>query len=336
MELSEGRKKQVLPGPERTKTLAAAFFVALPAVLFYAILFRQAVDLPDMDDYEALLGFLNQMATLRGVSAKLSYFLAAQHYEYKLFFEHALFWLQLDVLGHVDFRLLCAIGNGFVLLLAILLWKMFLPGHRNLAERLMLFIPVSWLIFQLQYVETLDWAMASLQNLSVLVFSLGAIYFLTQETRRAYFWAVAFLILAIGSSGNGLLVVPIGVLILVLHRQYVRIAGWMMASAGCMAAYAYHYNIMSSSDPHHSTFWTLIHVRPLFLFSFLGTAAARPLNGGYFAVNILFCPMLGFLLCAFIVVFLHRGYFSEKPIDWVLFSVSAADGGRCRGPAGRL
>ena len=38
---------------------------------------------------------------------------------------------------------------------AILLWKMFLANTKNLAARLAFFIPVSWLLFQLQYVETL-------------------------------------------------------------------------------------------------------------------------------------------------------------------------------------
>jgi hypothetical protein len=65
------------------KALIPAFFVALPAILFYAILFRKAINVPFMDDYEALLDFLNRMTELQSGSAKASYFLASQFNEYK-------------------------------------------------------------------------------------------------------------------------------------------------------------------------------------------------------------------------------------------------------------
>jgi hypothetical protein len=160
------------------KGLVAAVLVTLPAVLFYGILFRHASKIPLNDDYEALLDFLNQMAQLKSASARASYFMAAQFNEYKLFFGHAVAWLQLSFFGQADFRVLSAIGNGFVLLLAILLWVMFLPGHKNLAHRTAFFIPVSYLLFELGYAETLNWAMPSLVNLPVLVFSLGTLYLL--------------------------------------------------------------------------------------------------------------------------------------------------------------
>jgi hypothetical protein len=113
--------------------------------------------------------------------------------------------------------------HGFVLLLAILLWKMFLPGYKDITAKLILFLPVSWLIFQLQYVETLNWAMPSLQHLPSLVFSLSAIYFLMRKTRRAYYCTVPCLVLAIAASGNGLLLVPIGAVILAWRGQYKRL-----------------------------------------------------------------------------------------------------------------
>jgi hypothetical protein len=184
-----GMPAQVLPRL-RPKVLIAAVFVALPPILFYAILFHKAMNVPLEDDYEALLDFLNQMAELRSVSAKASYFLAVQFNEYKLFFGHGLVWLQFALFGRIDIRLLCALGNGFVLLLAILLWKMFLPNREDFAYRMAFFVPVSWLLFQLQYVETLNWAMPSLANLPVLVFSLGAIFWCERLVwRSAGLWS---------------------------------------------------------------------------------------------------------------------------------------------------
>jgi hypothetical protein len=305
---------QVLPRLPR-KALIPAVLVALPAVLFYAILFRKAINVPLLDDYEALLDFLNQMTELKSVSARASYFLASQFNEYKLFFGHALAWLDLALFGHIDIRLLCALGNLSILLLAVLLWKMFLPNHQNLAYRLTLFIPVSWLLFQLQYAETLNWAMPSLQNLPVLFFSLGAICLLVRPDRGSFYGSLVFFVLAVAASGNGFLIVPIGVLILALAHRHVRLACWLAISAVCVAVYAYHYNVMSSqSRLNHSVLSTVIRPRPLYVIGFIGNAAAFPVGPRYLPLDIALSLFLGLLLCAFFVVMAKRGYVRRNPM----------------------
>ncbi len=299
----------------RPKVLILAAAVAFPAILFYTVLFRQALNIPLFDDYDALLDFLNQMTELRTGPAKASYFLVAQHNEYKLFFERGLAWLELIFSGHIDLRFLCALGNGFVLLLGILLWKMFLPNHKNLAFRLAFFVPISWLLFQLQYIGTLNWAMGSLQNFPVLFFSLGAIYLLVRETRWGFCAALVFLVLAIASSGNGLLLVPIGILILVANHTYVRVMSWLAVSAGCIGAYAYHYNTMSSQSPvHDSIFAALMGLRLLFVIAFIGNAAAFPINQHFLGVGAILCPFLGVVLCIFFFYLVRRGYSQRNPL----------------------
>jgi len=291
----------------RPMLLIVASLVAAPAILFYMILFRDVIDLPLDDDYNAVLEFLNRLITLDSIPAKVSWFFASQHNEYKLFFVHGLVWLQFGLFGHIDFRLLCALGNAFVLLLAILLWRMFLPDQKDLAKRLFFFMPVTWLLFQLQYYETLDWAMGSLQNIAVVVFSLGAIYLLARSTRWSFWGALACFILAVAASGNGFILLPVGVLILVLERRYMHLASWLAASAVCIAAYSYHYNVMSSqSSVHESVFATLLRPRPLFLLAFIGSAGSYPFKMG--------CLMLGPLLCLFFVLLARRGFIRKSPL----------------------
>jgi hypothetical protein len=273
------------------------------------------MNVPMFDDYEALLDFLNHMAELKSASARVSYFLAAQFNEYKLFFGHAVAWLQFAFLGHTDVRVLCAIGNGFVLLLAILLWVMFLPDHENLARRTAFFIPISYLLFQLGYSATLNWAMPGLQNLPVLVFSLGTIYLLVRGSRWAFCVGRIGLILAVGASGNGLLVIPVGVVILTLNRHYARLLSWLIVSAVSVAAYAYRYNLMSSqSRLHHSVLETVLRPRPLYVFGFIGSAAAfPPLLGRFHPLEDIFGLSLGLLLCAYFFVLWRRGYARRNP-----------------------
>ncbi len=304
----------------RPKISIAAFFVVLPAVLFYAILLGRVVDIPYGDDYEAILEFVNRMTQTKSLSAKSAYFLSAQFNEYKLFFEHAVVWAQYLLLKRVDITSLCLIGNGFVALLAILLWKMCLPDHKDVTFRLATFIPVSWLLFQLQYVETLNWAMASLQNVPVIVFSLCAIYLLVRGATRTFYLAILCLVLAVASSGNGLLLIPVGVLILAQARQYKRALSWAVVSIGCVAAYFYHYDFTSSlSRMHQSVLATVLRPRPFYLITFIGNMAAFPFIRRYLTLDILLCPLLGLIICAFAFAMLRRGFAIRNPL--VCYSV---------------
>jgi hypothetical protein len=288
-----------------------SLLIALPAALFYGILLKSLVNLPIQDDYDAILHFLNQMAQVKGTGARFWYFLAAQHNEYKLFFVHGIAWTQYALLGHVNFIQLCVLGDSAVLVLALVLWSMFLPGEKDLAKRLAYFVPVSWLLFQLEYFETLNWAMASLQNLWAIVFSLGAIGCVLRPTRKAYAGALLLYAMAIATSGNGFLLLPVGLLVLAARRQLARAAGWLAATGACIAAYAYHYNTMSSQSPRHgSIFAALLRLRPDYAIAFLGNAGA--IDGGTSA-SARICPVLGTILLVLFGWLAWRGYIRRNP-----------------------
>ena len=288
-----------------TRVAVAALFVAFPAILFYTILFRTALDLPFYDNYGGL-DFMNHLIQIDGFSAKVSFLLGTQFNEYKLVFAEVLTWLQYDLLGRIDFKVMGAISNGFVLLLALLLWKMFLPTHKDQGSRLALFIPVSWLLFQLQYYDILNLGGAGLQHIPSTVFAFGAIYFLFMKTRKAFCGALACYVLAIASSANGFLLLPIALLALIPTRRYARIVAWLIASAACIAVYTNHYSVMSSkSSPDHSIISSLLRLRPAFVIGFIGSAASIPFQSASF--------VLGISLCVFFIWMARRGYVRRNP-----------------------
>ncbi len=284
----------------------AALLVALPPMFFYTILFRTAVNLPVIDDYGAVLGFVNQSMQHKGILGQLGYLLTSQHNEYKLYVMQGVVWLQYGLCGHIDFRILSAIGNSFVLLLGILLWKLFLPGHKDLVSRLMYFVPVSLLLFQLQDAENLNWAASSLQHVAVLFFAFSAITLLAKGGWGRLVAAIAFLALAIFSDGNGVLLIPIGLLILGIGRRWTGAACWLAASGGSLLLYAYHYNVQSSqSRMHDSVFATVLRLNPLFGISVIGSAGGVPFAAGSI--------VLGAALCIFFLYMARRGYCRRNP-----------------------
>jgi hypothetical protein len=303
-----------------------AILIAIPAALFYGTLFSHLVDLPFYDDYNAVLLFLNQMVQAKSGASRVWLWLAGQHNEYKIFFVHALAWAQISMLGRVNFIQLCMLGDSAVLVLALVLWSTFLPDQKDLGKRLAYFVPVAWLLFQLGYWETLTWAMASLQNLWVIVFSFGTIRCLLLASRRAYAGALVLYALAIAASGNGFLLLPIGLLILGMRRQLLRAGGLLAVSVVCIAAYAYRYNVMSSQAPARgSVFSTLLHLRPGYALTFLGNAGAV---AGSSPVSVAICTALGVILLLFFVWLVWRGYARRNPFAscCVLFILMTAVG----------
>lgn len=296
------------------RTFAAtipAFFIGLPALLFYGTIFTHLKNLPLYDDYDAILEFFNQMAQAKGVAAKFLVFLAGQNNEYKLFFVHGLTWAEVALLGHINFVILCAVGNSAVLVLAFQLWLMFLPDEKDMVRRLGFYVPVAWLLFQLEYWETLNWAMASLQNLWVIVFSFGAIQCMLGRSRRSYAASLLLYALAISASGNGFLLLPIGLMIFAIRHQMSRAAGWITVTAVCIAAYAYRYNIMSSQAPSHgSVLATLQHLRLDYAIAFVGNSGAV---ASAWPFGVFICMILGAGLLLFFGWLGWRGFYRRNP-----------------------
>jgi hypothetical protein len=137
-----------------------------------------------------------------------------------------------------------------------------------------LFAPAAFVLFSLKYVETLDWAMAGLQNLPVVVFSLWALYLLF-GTRSAqgdfgagrFGLACAVGLLAALSSANGFLVAPIGFVAFAMRRHYARVALWTSTFLLGIAVYLY------KDRPAYPTMHVAAYVKPLFVLAVLGLAA---------------------------------------------------------------
>ncbi len=279
-----------------------------PVILYFAILSRGALNIPNLDDYDTILDFLNKLAGAESFSAKFSWLLASQNSEFKLIFLHFASLLQCKLSGHVDFALLSILGNLFPLLLAYLAWRMLLTESKETSLRIGLFLPVPWLIFQIQYWDDLDWATPGFQHLAGLVFSLAAIFFLTRKGKAAFCVALAALAMGVASDGDGLVVIPIGLLILAVGRRFAGIFSWSAVSAGCMAVYKYGYHaIPSPTGAHRSLVSVVTGFKPLYVLACMGGAV------GLFPQFVWASVLLGAMLLLFFLWMLRRGYFRRNP-----------------------
>ena len=287
----------------------------VPGIAAYAILFQQAFSAPYQDDYHAILAFAEEYQQLPTWKARILAIAAEQHNEYKLAFEHSVVAAELQLTRHLNFFFLSVLGDLSLLPIAFLLWRTWHQEESSLAQRLLKFLPISFLFFALTYWETLDWAMTGLQNTPVILFSLLAIYLLIPRRRlapqRAHLsLACLAAALAAFTSANGFLLAPVGLLILLPRRSYAWALSWCASFALPLAAYLYH--IIPVAHPVNQYFYI---TRPLFFLAFLGGIIPSPTAAA----------LLGLAIASVLILALRTRFDRMNPVAsyfalWILLT----------------
>lgn len=168
--------------------------VSLPILIYWAAVIYFAVNIPFMDDFDNLLFFANAKDKWQ--------LLFAQHNEHRLFFNRAVVWLMLTLNEQINFSILIYLANFTLVAITVLLMKNFkADNHSGLV-----FLPLTLLVFSVQHWEIMTWAMGGLQNYSVILFALLAIYFFNKWHYWGFILSLLLAVLASYTSANGLLV----------------------------------------------------------------------------------------------------------------------------------
>ncbi|WP_236648781.1 hypothetical protein [Spirosoma sp. 209] len=193
--------------------------LAVPLLVFGWVWQQYAINIPKWDDH-ALRAFLFNTDQETTLSGKL-YQLFRQHNEHRIVYDRLITLLDYWLTGKLNYVHLMAIGNlSLVGLLAVfyaVLGRSAGAASRNTG---LYAVPVALVLFNLSQWENMYWGMAALQNFSVVLWVLAAFYWLAYTDRWGL--AVGAAVLATLTSGNGLLVWPIGFALLLLRSAEVR------------------------------------------------------------------------------------------------------------------
>ncbi len=218
--------------------------LALPIAVFWVVWQHYAVTIPKWDDH-ALRYFLfktDQEPTLPG---KI-YQLFKQHNEHRIVYDRIVSLIDYELFGQLNYVHLMLVGNlSLVGLLAVFMSALRRSGTRQAGQSVLYAVPVALLLFNLSQWENMFWGMASLQNFSVVLWVIAAFYFLSYTNR----WGLAFAmgLLATLTSGNGLMVWPIGFVLLAFRPTpyasaskknfYRPLIGWLLGAAVVIGLY---------------------------------------------------------------------------------------------------
>jgi len=286
---------------------ALVFLLCLVAPAYYShFLIKHAVNAPYWDDYDSLLKFLNLYTEAKTAGDKLGLILS-QHNEHRIVFLRLIAISVHRLGGRIDFKWLSYIGNGALFLIAFFL---FLAFKIKSKIKLLYFSPVLFLLFQPQYYDSILWPTALLTHFYVLALALIT-FFLIEKKSFILFAPACFLAaLAIFSQGNGLLLAPLGLAMLLVLRNYRRAGGWLLISAAALAVYFIHYGQLPG-NPNPLEAIVSIKRTLLYILYFTGSAAGFSL----FIPSLLF----GIIIIGYFIFLTTRKYYRENPVFYFFF-----------------
>jgi hypothetical protein len=289
--------------PEKWRLAIAIFLIAAPALAFYVILYKTAVNLPLLDDYQSILDVGNSIVKAHDPLSRLGVVVTSQHNGYKQITNNLVVWACYRFTGQVRMLPLIAIGDAFALLIFLPVALMAKLPTTDRASRLLLLVPIACFIFQLQYASALNFASCSIQEVGVVAFSLLSIYFLSKEARNILVISYIFAALAVLSSPNGFFLAPVGVFMLARRRQWQQIVIWAAIFCVLLGLYLFRYGGVPSTTGDKAAAHS---INLTYALAFVGASAAR-------YVSIAPALVLGGLLCGIVVLAAIKRYDLRNP-----------------------
>lgn len=247
---------------KKALTIILSLILLLPVLIYFTVWNYYAINIPKWDDH-ALKTFILEYIAADNWKEKVQA-LFKQHNEHRIGLTRIITWLDYSLFGSLNYRHLMIAGN--LLLIALIpLWYDLLKKSK---KPLFALVPIPFLWLTLAFWENMYWGMASIQNFGVVTLTLWTLYLAINPKTFPFILALLLGALTILTSGNGLLVLPLGALLLFLTQNRKRFALWIIVSAAEIFCYFYWYSKTESNPESKASLFQLVKGYMAFLGSF--------------------------------------------------------------------
>ncbi|WP_461053311.1 hypothetical protein [Spirosoma arcticum] len=245
--------------------------LAVPFLILVLALWFWSENVVFHDDY-ALLGFLLDWTDPAVSWGQKLQRLVEPHNYHRIVYDRLVTLATYYLTGRMNVLVMIALGNAALLGIVWRFWTLF----RQLGLPNWYFIPVPYWLLNLQSHENMFWGMAALQNFTVIYLIIEALHRLVRRDR--IIGPLLLSIAALFTSGNGLLAVGVGSLLVAWQWRW-RTDGWVWVGgiAGALVLFFWDYQ---SAPPAG----TLLEVPPKLLMV-LGASLTNQVRFGVAAVG---------------------------------------------------
>ena len=212
-----------------------SLIILVPVILYFMAWDYYAINIPKWDDH-AFKAFIVEYAHASTWKEKILA-LFKQHNEHRVVLTRIIVWLDYSIFGTLNYRHLMLAGN-LLLVGVIPLWYVILKKNKKPLSTL---LPVPFIWLTLAFYENMYWGMSAVQNFGVVTLVLWTLYLCLNANALVFTLSLVLAWLTILTSGNGILVVPIGAVLLFLAQNRKRFALWLINGAIAIFCYFYWY-----------------------------------------------------------------------------------------------
>ncbi|MCU0341794.1 MAG: hypothetical protein MUE30_18115, partial [Spirosomaceae bacterium] len=216
------------------RSLAALLVTFALMVVYYQLWNRYAINIPKWDDHAFKATILN-FEKADSFDGKL-YELYRQHNEHRVGLTRLVAVLDYKIFGKLNYVHLMLVGNLALLLIWWILTRFFKP----LPGAIWYTLPITAFWFSLAFWENAFWGMAAIQNFWVVGWAVLTFWRLSR-TDNYWWWAFPMALMAVFTSGNGLLVPPIALLVLLIQKRWKEAGIWTLYSTLLIGLYFWDY-----------------------------------------------------------------------------------------------
>jgi hypothetical protein len=231
----------------RKRNISALIVSLLLIGLYFYLWNHYAINIPKWDDY-ALKAFIENYQKATTFSDKIAT-IVRQHNEHRIGLTRLATLIDFKLFGEINYKHLMLFGNSALILIWLLLTRFF----RQTIASFWYALPVVTFWFSLAFWENTFWGMASIQNMWVVALTLWSCWIIAQNNRY-WAWGIAVAGIAFYTSGNGILALPIGLMILLLQKNWIRSAIFLIGSVLLVGLYFYQFEIPPSNITNDLSF----------------------------------------------------------------------------------
>jgi len=199
---------------------------------FYYIIIKNSINIPWFDDIENIPYFLVNWLKSNTIYGKWEAFIRPNN-EHRVFTARLIVLAQYYLTGKLNFKDLLFVGNLSVLIIFLFIVR----GYLRQGGKWYFILPVAFLIFNFQAYAGTFMTIMSMQYQMVIMLSVASFYLLVKRNVPAFVLAVAVACLDTFSMGNGMVVWPSGLVLLLLQQRWKSSFIWL--SAGAISIYLY-------------------------------------------------------------------------------------------------
>lgn len=237
-----GDEKSILP-----KSSFLRITLVIIILFYWNTIWQIGVNMPITDDYYTVLNFLNTYIHIDNVRQSWN-MIFSPYVETRNVVTKFLVIGSWHVLGFVNFKFFLTIINIGVCGIAWLISK----EAFKIDKTGFIIIPVCLMIFQFAFYDAQVWTTAGIHIVLTMFFAFMALYCLNKNGKMFFSWAIFFSLLATFTYGNGLLVLPIGLFMIWLKGNRIKLVIWAMFFLFVVLVYFYGYHSGSSAFSWHT------------------------------------------------------------------------------------